>query len=65
MYKTLQISERKVTEVSFDHNWVRLKEDYIDVFEGVKTHIMNTATYDENCDRGTNISRNIQEWKTG
>ena len=40
----------EVKKVIFDPNLARWKEDYLDVFEGVKADIKYTAKYDENCD---------------
>ena len=39
--------------MSFNPNPVRLKQDYLDVFEGIRTEVINTVKYDENSDIGT------------
>ena len=49
MYKRLQDGEREVKEISSDSN-VKIKMDYLDIFEGVISDIMYTAQYDENID---------------
>ena len=53
MYRRLQIGERKRKEVSFDPNSERMKQHYLDLFEGVKLDVIYTAEYDENSDIGT------------
>ena len=45
--------EREVKQISFDLNSERLKQDYLDVFEGVMSDVICTAKYDENSDIGT------------
>ena len=35
----------------------RLKEDYLDIFEGVMSYVMYTTKYDENSDIGTTYLR--------
>ena len=49
----LKIGERKVKEVSLDPNPVTLKQDYLDVFKGVKADIIHSAKYNENYDKWT------------
>ena len=53
MYYKLQDSEGDVKKISFGSNSERLKQDYIDIFEGVKSDVMYTAKYDKNSDTGT------------
>ena len=43
MYKKLQDGVREVKQISFDPNSERLKQDYLDVFAGVKSDIIYTA----------------------
>ena len=35
MYKMFQDSEREINEISFDSNIESLKQDYLDIFEGI------------------------------
>ena len=53
MYKKLQDSEREMKEISFDSKAESLKQDYLDIFEGVRSDVMYTAQYDENHYIGT------------
>ena len=53
MYKKLQNGERQVKEISLDPNSLRLKQDYLDIFEGVRSDVIYTAKYAENRDIGT------------
>ena len=39
----------KLKEVSLNPYAVSLKQDYLDVLEGIKKEVINTAKYDENC----------------
>ena len=39
-----------IKEISFDSNTVSLKQDYLDIFEHIKSDVMNSAQYDENSD---------------
>ena len=48
MYKKLLDSERETKEWGFDSNAERLKQDYLDMFEGDKSNVTYTAQYDEN-----------------
>ena len=50
--KKLQDSEREIKEISFDSNTESLKDNYLDIFEGVKWDVMYTAQYDENNNMG-------------
>ena len=50
MYEKLWDGEREVKEISFDPNSERLKHEFPDIFEGVKSDVMYTAKYDENSD---------------
>ena len=49
MYKKLQDGEREIKEISFDPNSEGLKQDTLAAFEGVKSDVMYTAKYDDNC----------------
>ena len=40
MYKRLQSVERDVKDIDFNHDPERLRLDYLDVFEGVKSVIL-------------------------
>ena len=53
MYKKLQGSEREIKEISFDSSTESLKQDYLYIFEGVKSNVMYTAQHDENSNAGT------------
>ena len=50
--KKLQDSEREIKEISFDSNTESLKQDYLDMFECIKSDVMYTAQCDENSDLG-------------
>ena len=50
MYEKLQDSEREIKDRSFDSNTKSLKQDNLDIFEGMKSHVMYTAQNDENSD---------------
>ena len=51
MYKRLQIIERDVREIDFNPDPDRLRMDYLDVFEGIKSPIHSQC--DRDCDIGT------------
>ena len=53
MYNKLQDSEREIKEISFDIHTESLKQDYLDMFEGVKSDVIYTAQYAENSNIGT------------
>ena len=54
MYKMLQDSEREIKEIGFDSNDESLKQEYPDIFEGVKSlsciqlSVMKIVTYRQN-----------------
>ena len=39
MYKKLQDSEREIKEICVDSNTESLTQDYLDIFEGVKSNV--------------------------
>ena len=51
--KKLQDGEREINEVGFDSNIEIVKQDYLNIFEAVKSDVMYTTQYDENSDVGT------------
>ena len=53
MYKKLQVAERKAKGIDFNPDPKRLKVNYPDVFEGVKSDILYITKYNEDCDIGT------------
>ena len=53
MYKRLQEEERDAKEIDFNLEPERLRQNYMDVLEGVKLEIMYMAKYDKDCDIGT------------
>ena len=40
-------------ELDFDHTPDILKEEYLDVYEGILSEILNTTRFDENSDLST------------
>ena len=53
MYKKLQDGEGEVKEISFGPNSERLKQDYLDIFEGFRLDVIHTDKYNENSEIGT------------
>ena len=53
MYEKLQDSKRKIKEISFDSNTESLKQDFVDIFEGIESDVMHAAQYDEHSGIGT------------
>ena len=43
MYEKLHIGEREIMEINFDSNTDSLKQNDLDIFEGVKSHVMYIA----------------------
>ena len=49
MWKNLGTKEeRDITELDFGPTPDILQEDYLDVYEGIQSEILNTAKYDDN-----------------
>ena len=56
-----EINEEKDTiEVDFGQTPDILKEEYLNVYEGIQSEIVNTTRFDENSDLSTNIFRKIR-----
>ena len=53
MYTMLQDGQREIKETTFESNTESLKQNYLDILEGLKSNIMYTAQYHENSDIGT------------
>ena len=53
MYKMLQYSGREIKEISFDSNTEHLKQDYLDIFEDIKSDAIYTTQYHKKTDIGT------------
>ena len=51
--KSYRDSEKEIKEISFDSRTENLKQDYLDIFEGIKSDVMHTVQYDENSNIGT------------
>ena len=47
------IEERDIIELDFGPTPKILKEEYLDVYEGLQSEILNTTRFDENSDLGT------------
>ena len=45
--------ERDMLELDFGHMTDQLKEEYLDVYEGTQSEILNTTRFDENSDLST------------
>ena len=63
-YRIVEERSRK----SFDSNTESLKQDYLDIFEGVKSDVIYSVQYDESSDLGTTYigipkMRRQDEWK--
>ena len=43
MHKRLQNSEREIMKVNYDSNVESLKQEFLDIFKGVKSDVMYTA----------------------
>ena len=43
MSTKLQNGEREIKEISFDSNTKCLEQDYLDIFEGIISDVINTA----------------------
>ena len=56
MYKKLEDGETEVKEIIVDQNSERLKQDYLYIFEGVKSDVIYTAKYDVNKEK---VHKNI------
>ena len=45
--------ERDIPELDFGHTPNKLKEEYLDVYEGIQSEILSTMRFDENSDLST------------
>ena len=50
IYNRLQEEDRQVLELDFGDNPGKLKEEYLDMYEGVESEILSTTKFDENSD---------------
>ena len=55
MQKTPYIKEeeRDILELDIGHTPDKLKEEYLDVYEGIQSEILSTTRFDENSDLST------------
>ena len=49
----IEEEERQVLEIDFGDNLEKLKEKYLDVYEGIQSEILSTMRFDENSDLST------------
>ena len=49
-FKYKDEKERSISEIDFRNTSDRLKEEYLDRYEGVKSEILSTTRFDENSD---------------
>ena len=52
--------EKDVVEVDFGPTLDILKEEYLNIYEGIQSEIVNTTRFDENSDLSTYIFRKIR-----
>ena len=60
----LGIEEENVLEVDFGPTWNVLREEYLDVYEGIPSEIVNTTRFDESSDLSTTYFRRSDRSKS-
>ena len=55
--------ERDMLELDFGHIPDKLKEEYLDVYEGIQSEILSTTRFDENSDLSTTYLGNVDKSK--
>ena len=60
MYKK---EERDMLELDFDQTLDILREEYLDVYEGIQSEILNTTRFDENSDLSTTYLGKVDKSK--
>ena len=53
LYDRLKEEDRQVLEIDFGDTPNKLKEEYSDMYEGVKSEVLSTTKFDENSDLST------------
>ena len=53
IYDRLREEERQVIELAFGDTLVKLKGEYVDMYDRVKLEVLNTTKFDENSDQST------------
>ena len=55
--------ERDMLELDFGHTPNKLKEEYLDVYEGIQSEILSTSRFDENSDLSTTYLGKVDKSK--
>ena len=52
--------EKDILELDFGHTPDKLKEEYLDMYEGIHSEILSTTRFDENSDLSTTYLRKVE-----
>ena len=53
IYDKFKEEERQILELDFGNTPEKLREDYLDMYEGIQLDVISTTKYDENSDFST------------
>ena len=56
--------EKQALELGFGDMLEKLKEEYLDIYEGIQSEIMSTTRFDENSDLSTTYLRRVDNYKS-